>query len=181
MRAARRFFVLSIAAAGASQPHKHLQLIPFTSLPGTRVPIEPLLRAVTMTGVTGTVPGLSFLHAYAPMDPAWLESRQDGARSLLACYRWLLQAVALPVTLNAAGRSTAPPYNLLATRQWMLVVPRSRECFEGISINALGFAGALLVRDAAQLEVLRARGPLTALRHVTSPPHASPEPTGGTS
>jgi ATP adenylyltransferase/5',5'''-P-1,P-4-tetraphosphate phosphorylase II len=34
----------------------------------------------------------------------------------------------------------------------------------GISINALGYAGALLVREQAQLDWLRAHGPLEALR-----------------
>lgn len=157
------------AAAGASQRHKHLQLIPLTALPDARLPIDPLLRSVTMAGATGTIPGLPFPHAYAPLDRAWLDPRQDGARSLLACYRWLLQTVALPVTLDADGHTTSPPYNLLVTRQWLLLVPRSREFFEGISINALGFAGALLVKDAAQLDILRKHGPMTALQRVARP------------
>jgi ATP adenylyltransferase len=149
--------------AGASQRHKHLQLIPLSALPESRLPIEPLLRSVRMTGATGTVPGLPFAHAYAPMDPAWLDRRNDGASSLLACYHALLRAVGLTVE-TASG-----PYNLLVSRQWLLLVPRSQEFFEGISINALGFAGALLVRDAAQLATLRERGPMTALLHVALP------------
>lgn len=147
-------------AAGASQRHKHLQVIPFLSSTEPRLPIEPLLRAVKMAGATGTVPGLPFLHAYAPMDPDWIDPRRDGAASLLACYHSLLRAVGLPI----AG--TAAPYNLLVTRQWLLLVPRSQELFEGISINALGFAGALLVKDTAQLAMLRKHGPMTALQRV---------------
>jgi sulfate adenylyltransferase (ADP) / ATP adenylyltransferase len=50
-----------------------------------------------------------------------------------------------------------------------LLVPRSQEFFEGISINALGFAGALLVKDVAQLAVLRTVGPMTALQRVALP------------
>jgi ATP adenylyltransferase len=150
-------------AAGASQRHKHLQLVPLSALPESRLPIKPLLRSVRMAGATGTVPGLPFLHAAAPVHPDWLDRRQDGASSLLACYRSLLRAV------GHADHAASTPYNLLATRQWLLLVPRSRECFEGISINALGFAGALLVRNAAQLELLRTHGPMTALRHVALP------------
>jgi ATP adenylyltransferase len=45
----------------------------------------------------------------------------------------------------------------------MLLVPRSREFFRQISINALGFAGALLVKDEEQMDALRRSGPLTAL------------------
>ena len=59
---------------------------------------------------------------------------------------------------------TRAPYNLLATREWMLMVPRRAEHFESISINALGFAGALLVRTEPELALIRERGPMTALR-----------------
>jgi ATP adenylyltransferase len=151
-------------AAGASQRHKHLQLIPLAALSEPRLPVEPLLRAVRVVGATGIAPGLPFLHAYAPMNPAWLDPGKDGASLLLACYHSLLRAVGLSI------EGASVPYNLLATRDWLLLVPRSQEFFEGISINALGFAGALLVRDAAQFETLRTRGPMTALQCVALPP-----------
>lgn len=151
--------------AGASQRHKHLQLVPLSTFPDSKLPIESLLQSVRMNGNTGRIPDLPFSHAYALMDPAWLNHPPEGALSLLTCYRSVLQAVGLPVD---GGRSptSLPPYNLLATRQWLLLVPRSRESYEGISINALGFAGALLIKDKAQLEILKARGPMAALRYV---------------
>jgi sulfate adenylyltransferase (ADP) / ATP adenylyltransferase len=139
-------------AAGASQRHKHLQLIPLSALPEARLPIEPLLRTVQMTGATGTVPSLPFSHAYALMEPAWIDQRRDGASSLLSCYHSLLRSVGLSIEMPSV------PYNLLLTRRWLLLVPRSEEYFEGISINALGFAGALLVKNAAQLAILRKHG-----------------------
>ncbi|MDO8356194.1 MAG: phosphorylase [Nitrospirota bacterium] len=150
-------------AAGASQRHKHLQLIPLSALPEARLPIEPLLHAVKIAGTTGLVPGLPFLHAYAPMDPTWIDQRSDGASSLLDCYHSLLRSVGLSI------EAPSVPYNLLVTRRWLLLVPRSEEYFEGISINALGFAGALLVKDAAQLAMLREQGPMTALQRVALP------------
>ena len=156
-------------AAGASQPHKHLQLIPFVDSSEPQLPIEPLLRFVRMTGTTGMVPGLPFLHAYAPMDPAWFDPRKDGAASLLACYHSLLRAVGLSVEARPSGHATSVPYNLLATRRWLLLVPRSQEYFEGISINALGFAGTLLVKNEAQLAILRKHDPMTALQRVALP------------
>ncbi len=146
--------------AGASQRHKHLQLIPLPASTEPRLPIEPLLHSARMVGATGLVPGLPFLHAYAPMDLEWIDAWKEGASSLLACYLSLLRAVGLSAEAPAAA------YNLLVTRQWLLLVPRSEEYFEGISINALGFAGALLVKDAAQLALLRKHGPMTALRRV---------------
>ncbi len=151
------------AAAGASQRHKHLQLIPSSAFPDAQLPIAPLLRRVRGDGAIGTVPGFPFLHAVAPMHQDWLRSIQDGAAALLACYRSLLHATGL------SDEAASTPYNLLVTRQWLLLVPRSQEYFEGISINALAFAGTLLVKNAAQLAILQQRGPMTALQQVTLP------------
>jgi ATP adenylyltransferase len=103
------------------------------------------------------------------MNPAWLEPQVDSASLLLGCYHSLLRSVGLSVEATAGSPSSAAPYNLLVTRQWLLLVPRSQECFEGISINALGFAGALLVKDAAQLAILQKQGPMSALQHVALP------------
>ena len=76
----------------------------------------------------------------------------------------------LGVTVTAAPEErVSRPYNLLVTRQWMLLVPRQRECFADISLNALAFAGALLVRDRTQLEVVKHHGPIAALQHVAGP------------
>jgi sulfate adenylyltransferase (ADP) / ATP adenylyltransferase len=159
-------------AAGASQHHKHLQLIPLSVLPESRLPIEPLLRAVKMAGSTGTLPGLPFLHAYARMNPDWLVPEKNGSLDLLACFRSLLRAVGSSDEATPGSSAGSAPYNLLVTRQWLLLVPRSQEFFEGISINALGFAGALLVKDAAQLAMLRTVGPMTALQRVALPRQA---------
>jgi ATP adenylyltransferase len=62
------------------------------------------------------------------------------------------------------------PYNLLLTRDWMLLVPRRAAKWRGVSINALGFAGALLAKNEKQLQRLRDAGPLTALRHAAIEP-----------
>ena len=73
--------------------------------------------------------------------------------------------------LEAANEPERPlgPYNLLIARGWMLLVPRTRERFGTISVNALGFAGSLFVRDAAEMDALRAAGPMSALRAVAVP------------
>lgn len=156
-------------AAGASQRHKHLQLIPLSAFPGAQLPIEPLLCSVQKAGATGKVLGLPFSHAYASMDPAWLAQRKDGAPLLLACYQALLHAAGIPVEVGRKRPAPVRPYNLLVTRQWLMLVPRSQELFEGISINALGFAGALLVKNAAELDLLRRHGPMAALQRVVVP------------
>ena len=154
--------------AGASQSHKHLQLVP---LDGTiaPLPIDPLLRFAQTDGMVGIVPRLPFRHAIASMDRDWTNPEKDSGASLHACYRKLLLTAGLSVDAPTGSHAPTAPYNLLVTRKWMLLVPRSQECFEGISINALAFAGAFLVKDRQQLATLRRCGPMTALQHVTGP------------
>jgi sulfate adenylyltransferase (ADP) / ATP adenylyltransferase len=154
--------------AGASQPHKHFQLIASDDPTLFPLPIEPLLRFAKTD--TGTVPGLPFLHAYAAMDRDWTNPEKDSGASLHACYRSLLRAVGLSVEASPGTHAPTAPYNLLVTRKWLLLVPRSHECFEGISINALGFAGAFLVKHLSQLEIWRRQGLMTALERVSLPP-----------
>ncbi len=149
--------------AGASQRHKHLQLAPLPLGPDTlRLPVEQALAVQELDDVVHlrTWP---YPHALMRLDPLWLDTPADAAGQLLGRYQALLAALALD-RLDAAG--LLPPYNLLATRTWMLLVPRTQEESDGIPVNALGFAGSLLVRSAAQLAQLKASGPLAILRHV---------------
>ena len=151
--------------AGASKSHKHLELVPLDAAIAP-LPMEPLLRFAQTDRMIGTVPRLPFRHAFAPMDPDWTNPGKVSGASVHACYRKLLHAAGLSVDATSGSHELTAPYNLLMTRRWMLVVPRSQECFEGISVNALGFAGAFLVKNREQLATLRRVGPLTALQHV---------------
>ena len=71
---------------------------------------------------------------------------------------------------RALQHEPGDPYNLLVTREWMLLVPRARERWGRASVNALGFAGALLVRTQAELAELARIGPMTVLQSVAMPP-----------
>jgi ATP adenylyltransferase len=117
----------------------------------------------------GFVPGLPFLHVLVRMDHEWITSPRKGAQALLQQYLDMLGIVGLSGG-GAGGETMHPgPYNLLVTREWMFLVPRSTECFEGISVNALGFAGGFLVKDEPQLNLLKTFGPMTALQRVAMP------------
>jgi ATP adenylyltransferase len=59
------------------------------------------------------------------------------------------------------------PYNLIATREWLLLVARTRDRFESISLNSLAFAGALLAKSEEQLSLLKQHGPMAAIQGVT--------------
>ncbi|MEH2317741.1 ATP adenylyltransferase family protein [Nostoc sp.] len=167
-------FYNSGKTAGASQRHKHLQLVPLPLAPsGPQIPIEPLLTSAqlqdlipsgasatqTVDKAHATLTKLPFIHAFAPLNSNWMQSPFAAAQATLEAYRTLRHAVGLDARQSGA-------YNLLATREWMLIIPRSQEHFQSISVNSLGFAGALLVRNAAEMEILKAQGPMTILKNV---------------
>jgi ATP adenylyltransferase len=156
--------------AGASQAHKHLQLVPLPLAPkGPRIPLEPLLATALFNGELGTIPALPFLHVVGRLKPGIVTSPADAARNSFALYGSMLQQVKMTAPFGAGQQRQSAPYCLLIIREWMLLVPRSQEFFEGISINSLGYAGGLLVRNEEQMAILKQRGPMAALKSVALP------------
>jgi ATP adenylyltransferase len=158
------------AAAGASQPHKHLQIAPSAPAPDSPgIPIEPLLARAKPDGRPGRVPGLPFLHGFVRLDPALFNDPGCASEVLAEHYKSLCAAAGIEGRGEGGALRQSAPYNLLLTRAWMMLIPRACESVEGISVNALGFAGSLFVRDATQLQVVEERGPMAILRAVTLP------------
>ncbi len=154
-------------AAGASQAHKHLQLVPLPLADGFHgVPIEPLFDAVRGKRGVCAVPGFGFRNAFAWLDERLPADVVAAGNSLYTLYRALLDAAGLRGSDADGDVRQSAPYNLLITRRWMLLVPRSRECFADLSINALGYAGSLFVKDDEAFEALQQAGPLSVLREV---------------
>ncbi|MFM7070243.1 MAG: phosphorylase [Planctomycetota bacterium] len=176
-------------AAGASQQHKHLQWIP---VPPRDLPLTAqletrrdamavvLARQSTEAGFKmqlDSQPTWPYRHGVAHFAVHEFEDEsvcgastgvvvtpEAAARigaSLERTYRRLLDTCGL-----VASSHKLPPYNLLVARRWMLLVPRRCEFAAGISLNALAFAGALLVKDREQWETLRKFGPWRALRTI---------------
>ena len=153
--------------AGASQRHKHLQLVPLPMAPGcSRIPIEPLIKSAQFNGLVGKTPDLPFSHAIAQLETVWRSTPQETAETMLEIYRTLLQAVGFHNSSSRYEGQQSHPYNLIATQQWMMIVPRSKESYHNISVNSLGFAGSLLVRNREQMQLLKELGPMNLLKQV---------------
>ncbi len=156
--------------AGASQQHKHLQMVPLPMAPvGPPIPIEPLLAKSGKAGGLGLVPEFPFLHSFVRLDRDLVASPKRAAKETFKLYSAMLKSVGMTAPAEAGPTRQSMPYCFLVTREWMMLVPRSREHFEGISINSLAFAGSLYVRDKQQFVRLKAFGPMNALRSVTIP------------
>ncbi len=148
--------------AGASQRHRHLQLVhPPLGPVEPPVPITAAFAGLLDSDAPRRAP-LPFLHALTRLEPDWTADPDEAARATLERYERLLDEL----DLRTGGFW---PHNMLATREWLLVVPRRREEHAEISVNAVGFAGGLLVSDEAALARVREIGPLALLQEVGVP------------
>jgi ATP adenylyltransferase len=173
-------------AAGASQPHKHLQWAPV--LP-SELPFAPFFNRRLADSTYELFP---FRHYFTALPKREFRAFETLGRQWWEAYRRGLEACGLVPTGSGEERLPGappaigellrelprelPPYNLVMTREWLLCVPRSRETVAGISLNSLAFVGALMARDVEQYECLREFGPWRALLAVTCP--ASPAGDG---
>ena len=150
------------AAAGASQRHKHVQWLPEApdnpslAMLATRLPADqPELSSVTH-------PGLPMKHCFVRVDASIGTPVEQAARSMHRAF----ELACMELEMEAGESGLLPPFNLLVGSGWMLVVPRSREHFGEVSINALTYGGAIYVRQPEQIETIRQAGPLQVLREV---------------
>lgn len=157
------WFFNSGPTAGASQPHRHLQLLP--RHPGeASCPLASLLLRQLQEN------GQRWPWCYA------LSARWDplDGRDLHPLYRE-------HAALLGLGDPDGPghprhAYNLLFDDQWFLTVRRVREHCAGFSVNGLGFAGFLLCTSQSDLAWLEGHGPWALLAEVAAGGSDPPEP-----
>lgn len=150
------WFFNSSASAGASQRHRHVQLLPRQAGEPT-CPLEPWFNS-QLNGERETMP---WLHA--------ISRRTDPSdhRDLPRLYSQQLEQLGL----GHANQNEKPlhPYNLLFNDQWFITIRRDREHCAGFSLNALGFSGYLLATDHSDLDWLGEHGPMELLKQVATP------------
>ena len=143
--------------AGASQPHRHLQLLPRSE--GERICARDYWFRCCAAGTTTSA-----------QDPLLRSARVAAISSTLTgeMLQALYLALAEDLGLGHPSTDECPrgAYNLLITRQWMAMVRRSREGIRGFSVNALGFAGSLLSTEVSDREWIHRSGPEALLQAV---------------
>lgn len=153
------------SAAGSSQRHKHLQLLPLPLVPDLDyLPIQPAIDRVVFQDALGTIETFPFVNAIASYDLMNIDNPVTVGKLLLDCYYSLLEKVGFSWQETSPQQPAA--YNFLATRKWMMIIPRSRDAFGSIAINSLGFAGSLFVKDENCLKLLKEQTPLKILSAV---------------
>lgn len=161
------------AAAGASVEHKHIQMIPlpFESKKSikfsTPFPFASLFSALSLDiGVTkeSALPFSHKITATHYSNSSSIETQLFSAKVNTRSYQQLLTAL----NLFTNNEGLMAPHNLLMTRDFMWIIPRGQAGYRGFGVNALGFAGTLLVKNETQLSQLRNMGCLALLAAVTN-------------
>lgn len=125
--------------SGRSQPHKHLQLVPY--------PFEPQASQVEQV-VWEEMP---FVCQSSPIE-SWVHWQQN-----LDLYRAMLDRL---------GPAMAKSHNVVLSPNRLVVVPRRMESFEAISVNSLGFCFSLFASNDQGVALIEQAGPLNILTAV---------------
>jgi len=157
--------------AGASQMHKHLQLVPMR-LTNSRidVPMEALFKTSNGQGARiRNLPDLPFEHAFSWISETIFDDPKRSGEITYDLYVDLLEVLGLRGNRIDGELRQPSPYNLIMTRRWMMLVPRTQGHCESVAINGLGFAGSLFVRDPTAMARIRELGPMQILSRVARP------------
>jgi len=154
------WFFNSGPQAGASQPHRHLQLLPRKQ--GDRLCPRDAWFQQHLLDATSSRPMDSLERSISikPLPLTWSGS------VLLEVYLDLCQHSGL----GSPQQNEKPlaPYNLLISAGWMALIKRSCDEVHGYSVNALGFAGYLLSTERSNRTWLEAHGPEALLKKVVA-------------
>ncbi|KAK9470729.1 HIT-like domain-containing protein [Dipodascopsis tothii] len=135
--------------SGASQAHKHIQFLPLdkgTELFPDKVVARTPYEAPSERDPVGQRPlkhsAIPFEHFILPLptDP----SDEELMMRFWALYHRTLQAL-------KQNDNWEKSFNWAMTKEWVIMVPRRADEFEGISVNGTGVVGLLLAKSAAQL------------------------------
>lgn len=150
------------AEAGASQRHKHVQWIPTAPGNASLSLYAPGLPADAAPLSTATHPLLAMKHCFVRVECGQGVDAGVAAESMHAAF----EKACASLGLVPGDNGLLPPLNMLAGDGWMLVLPRSREHFEGNSFSAVCFGGTLYTRHQDQIDTIRKVGPLKAMAAV---------------
>ncbi|TQV84577.1 phosphorylase [Aliikangiella coralliicola] len=121
--------------AGASQPHRHMQLVK------TGIPLRSTIES-------GELPFNHKIARFEELDAELIHERYLTGMQELELY----------------DKNVCKPHNLLLTSNWLLIVPRSRASLNHIFVNGLNYAGQFLVKDLQSKNQLEAQGILNILK-----------------
>lgn len=143
--------------AGASQPHKHLQMVPLPQWQECVNPMEAFLLSQPVSEAVKKLPAVAFPLVAAKVDK--LVTQGD----IRAIHDLYLQGLKLLELIEGDEEEASGDYNFLLTRRLMWIVPRTSGKVQGVGVNALGYAGTILLKRMEQSASVESIGPLKLL------------------
>jgi len=142
------WFFNSSPNAGASQPHRHFQLLR-RSKNEISCPREKWFLEMKKD-----------INSYSKLKKNIIVSKFNFLENSISLFELYLE-LSKKLGLGDPISDSKPrfPYNLLITNKWIAIIKRSNDHIHGFSINALGFAGYLLVTEKSDINYLKKYGP----------------------
>ncbi len=153
------WFFNSCPQAGASQPHRHIQLL-------RRHYSEIICPRNNWFMNYSTNEKLLNRKLYNSA----IVLKKDSLDDSNSLYKKYLKAAEM-IGLGNPNNNLEPlkPYNLIITKDWIALIRRSSDGLNGFSINALGFAGYLLATSVSKISWLDDYGPEYLLQELVDP------------
>ena len=142
------WFFNSSPKAGASQPHRHIQLLRRSHGEDT-CPREKWFLDLKIRNDNGTKLKKSIIVSHFN----FLENSTYNYN----LYLELTKKIGLGDPFN--DDKPRYPYNILITNNWMAIIRRKFDHLHGFSVNGLGFAGYLLITEKSDINYLKDFGP----------------------
>tara|TARA_Y100001968_G_scaffold331661_1_gene387038 strand:- start:1512 stop:2351 length:840 start_codon:yes stop_codon:yes gene_type:complete len=141
------WFFNSSYSSGASQPHRHIQLLP-RKLDQINCPRDQWFKSrIDSKKCKTDIERCTVVYGIES------KSKDDLINELDYLYKSGCAQLGIGDCINY--NFPQKPYNLLFTNNYFAIILRSREYYKGFSINALGFAGYLLATNKSDLDWLR--------------------------
>ena len=142
------WFFNSSPTAGASQPHRHIQLLRRSKdeLPCPRE--KWFLEMKSDQDIDSKLKKNIIVSKFNFL---------ENSISLYELYLELCKNIGLGNPFN--DKKPRNSYNLLITNKWIAIIKRSNDHIHGFSVNGLGFAGYLLVTEKSDINYLKKFGP----------------------
>ena len=141
------WFFNSSPIAGASQPHRHFQLLR-RSQGESSCPRENWFRELTSNNYESKLK-----KSIAVADFNFF----DNPSNIYNLYLELMKKIGLGDPI--IDEKPKNPYNILITDNWISIIKRRQDHVHGFSINGLGFAGYLLITEKSNINYLKKFGP----------------------
>ncbi len=141
------WFFNSDSLAGASQPHRHIQLLRRAN--NEKIcPRENWFLNFEKWKVNKKLFKNIIVKSF---------DFSNDVKNIYENYIELSKSIGLGDPLK--DKKPKKPYNLLVTNNWIALIKRSNDQIYGFSVNGLGFAGYLLVTEKSDTKYLKLNGP----------------------